>query len=183
MVQFSKDGSIIRSDSAINRSERLHSPEHLVTRMSQAAKPSPMRDGIIARLFPNAEERAIAQARLELIKTDAEFMKEALVISRSYQIQSLEETFRNHVVRQKIDARKEINSLILEARKQLQDELDRTTKEFIHTMVEKLKYAELIEIDYVQDMEKERLKADLINFMNLQQDLVKHFCDSLPKDK
>ncbi len=121
MVQFSKDGSIIRSNSEINRSERLHSPEHLVTRTYQAAKPVPIRDGIMARLFPNAEEKAIAQARLELIKTDAEFMKEALVVSRRTQIASLEEACQNYLVRQKIDARQEIDSYILEARKQLQE--------------------------------------------------------------
>jgi multidrug efflux pump subunit AcrA (membrane-fusion protein) len=182
MVQFSKDGSIIRSDSAINRSERLHSSEHLVTRTYQAAKPAPIRDGIIARLFPNSEEKAIAQARLELIKTDAEFMKEALIVSRRTQIASLEEACQNYLVRQKIDARQEIDSYILEARKQLQEQLDRTSDEFIRTMVVKLKEVELIEIDMVRNVRRTQLEEDFIDFVNLQQDLIKHFRNSLPKD-
>jgi hypothetical protein len=180
MAKFDRDGSIIRSNSELSKSEHIHSPVPLVAQMSQAAKTAPVRNGLFARLFPNAQERAIAEGKLEMVKTDYEFLKKALILSRETQIASLQETCEHYIIRQRVEVRQQIATHILSEQQKLQDNLDSITEDFVTSMVKKMKEAENIDLEFLRNIRRGQLEADAVEFANLQQSLLERFRRSLP---
>jgi hypothetical protein len=179
MAKFSRDGKIDRGD--VVKSEQVHSPAPLVSDMSRAARPVPIRDGILAKLFPTAEERAIARARLELIEANGEFMKEALILSRKTQLASLQETCDLYITRQRVEVRQQIATHILSEKQKLMTNLNQITNEFMVEMEEQMRYAEGIEREFFRNTRLQQLEADFIEFVNLQDSLLERFRRSLPE--
>jgi hypothetical protein len=180
MAKFGRDGKIIRTNSDLVKSEQVHSPVPLISQMSQAAKHTPVRTGLLAKLWPNAEERAIAQGKLEMIRTDYEFFKEALVLSRETQLASLRETCEHYIIRQKVEVRQQIATHILSEQQKLQDNLDGIFNEFLESMGEKMAQAERIEREFLRNIRITQLEEDAIQFANLQQSLLERFRRSIP---
>jgi hypothetical protein len=178
-IQFNKDGSALRRNN--DSEDRLHSPAPLIDRMNQVAASGNNRTGFLAKLFPNAEERAKAQARLELIKTDGEFYVKALVVHREAQLESFREAAEHYIIRQRVEVRQQIATHILSEQKKLQDNLNQITEEFTESMEEKMQKAERIEREFLRNIRMKQLEEDAIEFANLQQNLLERFRRSLPE--
>jgi hypothetical protein len=180
MATFDKDGRI-SGNSDLIKSNRID-PAPLVDITAKVSKMPPSRDGLLARMFPSKEQRAMAEGRLRMIETECEFMQKALVLSRETQIASLKETCEHYLIRQKVEVRQQIATHILSELQKLQDNLDRISDEFMRSMEHKIKQAESIENELIKNVRHGQLKSDLIEFANLQQSLVERFRHSFPVD-
>jgi ADP-heptose:LPS heptosyltransferase len=156
-------------------SGNVPSPDSSVIRVSQAAASIQSKDGFLARLFPNAAQRAMAEGKLALCKVEYQFRREALEIARRTQVDSLKEACNQYLVGQKAEARQQIASFLLEKTAELQDRLDNTFEIFIVSMDKKMAAAERIEREAIRNIRVMQLQRDLEEFAILQGDLADRF--------
>lgn len=161
--------------SSMTSSGNVPTPDSSVIRVSQAAASIQSKDGFMARLFPNAAQRAMAEGELALCKVEYQFRREALEIARRTQVDSLKEACNQYLVGQKAEARQQIASFLSEKTAELQDRLDSTFDIFIVSMDRKMAAAERIDREAIRNIRVLQLQRDLEEFAILQGDLADSF--------
>ena len=163
------------SYSSLGKTEDVRSADPLVSKVTQAAVNIQKREGVLARFFPDAGQRAAAAGELRLIETEYQFRKEALEIARRTQVESLKETCNQYLIGQKAEIRQQVAAFLLDKTYELQERLDQTNDKFIESMEIKMKKAESIEREILRRVRMDQLEQDWLEFADLQTDLANRF--------
>lgn len=133
------------------------------------------RASLLERLFPNERQRALAQAEVELVRTEVDFRKRCLALVRESQLQSAEGLFNDYLIREKADIRSERAKFLLAKRHEVQVEFDHRYKEFNSHMEARYEEADKIRNEKIRDLEIERLDDSLLGFKATGDQLLAEF--------
>jgi hypothetical protein len=163
------------SYSALSDNEDIRASNPLVSKVTQSAANIQSRNTFMARIFPNAAQRAAAEGELTLVNTEYQFRRDALEIARRTQVESLKEACNQYLVGQKAEVRQQIASFLLDKTAELQESLDKTFTDFATSMDKKMAEAEAIERDLIRNVRIQQLERDFQEFAALQGDLADRF--------
>lgn len=133
------------------------------------------REGLISRLFPDAIARRKVQHELSLISTEMEFRKRALTMMRETQIQSMQEMCNQYLVQEKAQGRAETATFLMAKKAEMQEQVDRIFDSFMTSMDNKINEIDKYKSPAVRAIREQQLERDLINFGEMQAQLMDKF--------
>ncbi|MBD2200180.1 MULTISPECIES: hypothetical protein [Calothrix] len=133
------------------------------------------RDTFLAKLFPDPVQRAAKMGELEIVKTEFEFRKKALVMVRETHSQALRETCNQYLIRGKADSRAETAAFLMRKEQELQEELNNIFDRFIASVEKKTQRLATIINGTLQRALEQDLDKEIHNFVDMKDKLVKKF--------
>ncbi|MEZ4529134.1 MAG: hypothetical protein R2941_24745 [Desulfobacterales bacterium] len=129
----------------------------------------------LKKLFPDRNQRELAEHELRLSQTEFQFRENALRIARNAQLQAIEEMYNDYLVRGKVPIRRERAAFVAEQRNILETHLQNLSEEFEISMMISYKKAEQISIPSMKDRKLEMLDNTITDYYDLIRQLKENF--------
>jgi hypothetical protein len=130
---------------------------------------------VLEALFPDKRQQAVIAGQLQAIKDEFEFRRQALLAARTTQLQSLEESCNQYLIRVKAQVRGETFSELMSAFNRLQRESQSAFTEFINTQSQAMQEAKSIPDEALKNILLESIDEDICRFKQLRTTLLNKF--------
>ena len=133
------------------------------------------RSHLLLVIFPDAQQRAIIENELGLIKIEFDARKRMLEVVRETQIQALQEKCNEFLFYGKAESRAKKAEFLLRKQQEVQSELNKIYKKFEESLEEQYTGLESITNERIRSMREEKIDMDTEQFFYLYKKLTDNF--------
>jgi hypothetical protein len=163
------------SSISLNQSGNLDSSNPVVRDTNEAIEKAKNANGILDRLWPNPNTRAVNEGEVSLVQREYEFKKEELEMLRKAKLEALQEMCNQYLAQGKAGIRAEMTEFMLREHQKLQTKLDKIFNEFMDDLETKYREIDNVSRPSLQKIRSKKVEQDCDRFMQLYDGLVDGF--------